>query len=362
LDKLDILILRELTSTACRAYHFNNDFRASFKTIGKKFHVDEDTVKHHVAKLRRLGLWLGWHLRVHPDLLGVLPTSLWLDVPLRFKDDLLGKLKLMDDLIYIWNYVGSLVGVVLHPESTQSLARQVELISRLALAESRFVARIPYPKCTVSLSKVDWEIISSIEGDPRKPYKQIASELGLSTRTVKRRLTRMIEGRALFVVRRTDSKLLEGAISADLLVFYADPVSRAETDRRFATWLDDYLCFAGLWEELGVFRLILPSLHKAHEILRRAKQEQNVRSARIELLQERIEHYELLDEELERKLGASRAGDGAAAAVGSFPAMSNCQIGRIPGVRQLDSPSVPKGGWISAQSPLPAPLTTARAA
>ncbi len=299
MDKLDIKILRELVQG--QAYPYQTDFRRSFRIIGKKFQVDEDTVKNRVEKLRRLGLWEGSWLILNPRLLGLSTVVLAFDVPPQSKDDLMPKLRLIEDVRSIRNYYGSLISMVLYCESEQSIRKRIELISRVSNTEKMLTSSIPYPKCEISLSKTDREIVRNIQRDPRKSYNVIAKELGVSSKTVKRRLERMVEGKALFVVWSANLEAFEGAILADLRVIPDSNESRSEVDQKIISRLEDYLYYSGLWEGLSIFLLIVPSVSKMQETVKWVKEQRGVSNARIDILLERIALFEQSSEALEKK-------------------------------------------------------------
>ncbi len=201
LDKLDIKILRELVQG--EEHFLQPDFRRSLRIIGKKFRVDEHTVKNRIARLRQSGLWQGLLVGLHQDVVGRLNTELSFDVPPDSKDDLIPKLKLVEDAVIIHNYYGSLISVFLFSEGEYSLKNQIELIARISKTEDMVVARGRLPKCEISLSKTDWEIVRIVHRNPKKSYIEVSKELGLSTATVKRRLARMIEGKPCLLSRVT---------------------------------------------------------------------------------------------------------------------------------------------------------------
>ncbi len=299
LDKLDIKILRELVQG--EAYPYQTDFRRSFREIGKKFQVDEDTVKNRVERLRKLGLWEGSWLLVNPKLMGLSNASLAFDVPPESKDELIPKLRLIEDVRTIRNYYGSLITVQLYCESEQSIKKRIELISRISNTEKILTSSIPFPKCEISLSKTDWEIVRNSQRDPRKSYNEISKELDISSKTVKRRLERMVEGKALFVVWSANLEAFEGAILADLRVIHDSIESRGGVDQKIISRLEDYLYYSGLWKGLSVFLLILPSVSKMQEIVKWAKEQRGVSNARIDILLERIVLFEQSSEALEKK-------------------------------------------------------------
>jgi DNA-binding Lrp family transcriptional regulator len=300
LDKLDVKILRELIQD--QSYPILIDFRRSLRIIGKKFSVDEHTVKNRVAKLRQLGLWEGWRLFLNPRLLGIRFYIFWLDIPPHSKDDLLRKLRLIEGVVVINDYHGNVIAVQVYCQDEQSLRKKIELISAMSNSENVAVGEFSLPQCEVSLKSTDWQIARSMLANARKTYNVVGKELGLSTKTVKRRLRRMIEGKALFAGRYTSLKLFKGAVLADLVVLYVNSESRAGVDKKITTQFDDYVYFVGQFIGVGLFRLIIPNLTIADEILSWVKGQSGVRSARVELLKDRIQLYGVLDEQLGRKL------------------------------------------------------------
>ena len=55
------------------------------------------------------------------------------------------------------------------------------------------IMNIPYIQLPEPLSSIDYKILKSLNKDARKPVTDIADEVGLSAKTVKKRLNRMIE-------------------------------------------------------------------------------------------------------------------------------------------------------------------------
>ncbi len=301
LDKLDIKILRELVQG--EEYFLLTDFRRSLRRIGKKFSIDEHTVKNRIARLRQSGLWQGWLVSLHADLVSRTNIELSFDVPPDSKDDLISKLKLVEDAMVIHNYYGSLISIFLFSEGEYSLKNQIELIAKISKTEDIVVAKGRLPKCEINLSKTDWEIVKIVHRNPKKSYTEVSKELGLSTATIKRRLAMLIEGKAVLAILRNNLKIFRGAIPADLRVFYDSPESRGKLVQKIISQLDDYLYFAGIiWDVLGVFRLIVPNVSKMQEIVKQVKQHQGVRNARIDILQERIVLDEKFARVIEKKL------------------------------------------------------------
>ncbi|TLX97677.1 MAG: AsnC family transcriptional regulator [Thaumarchaeota archaeon] len=302
MDSLDVRVCRELFHS--RTGPLDSDFRRSYRSIARKLRIDEVTIRNRIKRFQQSGFLKGWRLIVNPNLLGVKLTQLWFDVrPPSAKDDLVRKLRLIHGALAISDYHGSWMTLIIMYESEGSAKKEFELIARISNAENLVCASIPFPGCTIDLTPTDWRIIKAIQGNPRQSYSVVSREVGISQKTVRRRLQRMIEERALFAVPSWNPQALDGAIMADLIVFYANPESKADLDNRIVSHFDKFLIWTRLSSiDHGFFNLIIGNISKAKEILTWVKEQPGVGSAFVELVQDRIEVYESFNEPVEKKL------------------------------------------------------------
>jgi len=302
-DSLDVRVCRELFRDRTGPV-LQSDFRKSFRSMARRLRVDEVTVRNRIKRFQRSGFLKGWRLIVNPGLLGVRLAQLWFDVrPLSAKDELIRKLSLMHGVLVISDSYGSSLTLVLMYEGEISAKKEFELIARLSNAQSLVRVNIPFPGCAFELAHADWKIIKAIQTDPRQSYSVISRAVGMSQKTVRRRLQRMIDDRALFVIPRLNPKALEGAIIADLVVFYADPRSKTDLDTRIVSQFDEFIISTRLSDiEHGFFNLLIGNISKAKEILAWVNEQPGVGKAFIELVQDRIEVYESFNEPVEKKL------------------------------------------------------------
>jgi predicted HTH transcriptional regulator len=91
-------------------------------------------------------------------------------------------------------------------ESETAFRDELEAIARMSKNENVTRVNIPVPRCAAKLTKTDWEIIKTIQTNPRLSYSLISKEVGVSARTAKRRLEKMIEELALFALPSIDPK------------------------------------------------------------------------------------------------------------------------------------------------------------
>jgi len=302
-DSLDIRVCRELFRDRTGPL-LQSDIRKSYRSIARKLRVDEVTVRNRIKRFQQSGFLKGWQLIVNPGLLGISFAQLWFDVrPPSAKDDLIRKLSLMHGVLAVSDSYGSSLALIMMYEGEISAKREFELIARMSNAESLVRANIPFPGCAIELTHTDWRIIKALQTDPRESYSVISREVGMSQKTVKRRLQRMIEERALFVIPSWNPKVLDGAIIADLVVFYANPGSKTDLDKKIVSRFASLLVSTRLSDiEHGFFNFIIRNLSQAKEILTWVNEQPGVGNAFIELVQDRIEVYESFNEPVDKKL------------------------------------------------------------
>jgi len=266
--------------------------------------VDEVTVRNRIKRFQQSGFLKGYQLIVNPALLGVRLGQLWFDVrPPSGKEDLIRKLSLMHGVLAVSDSYGSSLSLIIMYGDEISAEKEFGLIAMMSNAQSLVHANIPFPGCAIELTHTDWRIIKALHTDPRQSYSVISRKVGISQKTIKRRLQRMIEERALFVIPSWNPKALEGAIIADLVVFYANPGSKTDLDKRIVSHFDNFLVSTRLSDiEHGFFNFIIGNLSTAKEILTWVNHQPGVGRAFLELVQDRIEVYESFNEPLDRKL------------------------------------------------------------
>jgi len=275
--------------------------------MARKLRVDEVTVRNRIKRLQQSGFLKGTRLIVNPGLLGVRVAQLWFDVrPPSAKDDLIRKLSLMHGVLAISDSHGPSLTLVIMYESEISVKKEFELIAEMSNAQNLVRGNIPFPECAIELTHTDWKIIKAIQTDPRQSFSVISREAGMSQKTVKRRLQRMIEEKTLFVIPSWNPKALDGAIIADLVVFYANSGSKADLDQRIVSQFDELLISTRLSDiDHGFFNLMISNISKAKEILAWVNKQPGVGKAFIELVQDRIEVYESFNEPVDKKLTES---------------------------------------------------------
>jgi DNA-binding Lrp family transcriptional regulator len=294
LDSLDLRILKTLLA--------NNGvppgvpmFRKSFRAMAKDLGVDQATIRKRFRKFQEQSILNGWYLGVSPGLSGHAVVNAWFDVGGKSdKGELIERLSTLPDIERVCNYLGPRMSFVLFCRSgadpDESLRRVFRLARPDAVLHKQGVIRLPayQPKET------DLAIISSLREDPWKSYSAVADEVGLSARTVKRRVTRLTEDGAIYTLPNVDLKALQGIIPVELVVDYSSNESRTWTNERIASYLKEGLVFSDSSGPFGYFALTVPNIAQVEQITQWIGQQVGVSAVHTLVLQDVVlnrSHY-----------------------------------------------------------------------
>ncbi len=282
MDKLDVKILREVMQGDPMQTFFpaRASIKPPFRALAEKLGVSENTVRERSQRLS--GFLSAVTLFVNPALFHERIAGLEVLVSDAVsKDEVLEKIRLVQGVFQITDDSGPRAGVVFLFSEETTLRQTVELILRLADARDGVLTELLLPKCDIRPSKVDYRIILSRQEDLAKSNRKIAEELGISSRTVKRRFTRLVDGGAILPHFLLNVGGLEGCVYAKLHVEYRDPGRRAAAESAILSSLDDYIFFTGHLVDFTVFNLLLPNIPSARRVLEQVKRLEGVRSARV---------------------------------------------------------------------------------
>ena len=287
--------------------------------IARNLGLDEDTIRKRVDRLETAGVIKGWLLIPNLGVLGlglkVFIMSVTVEPKLRI-DEMVRKIRLVHGVLRIVREVGDVLVVVLLCESEKEFRKKVELISELVRPkELRTYASEPAINdirltIDVSLTPIDFMIINALRPNPLISYVELAKKLGLSSKTVSKRLSRLMQGNAVFITPDIDYGRLEGASCVDLVVTYTASRFKGEVDGNIARKFQDYLLRAG-WgsANLGHLEFLVPNVRVAQEILDWARGLQGVREVDLKFRLEVLSFFdEVLDEVFGDRISNARQG------------------------------------------------------
>ncbi|MDA4112896.1 MAG: Lrp/AsnC family transcriptional regulator [Thaumarchaeota archaeon] len=288
LDRLDILLAREIADLDANSAG-DPSFRKPIHSIAKKLGVDENTIRSRMERWRKTGYLRGWWLGINPTLLGLQMFQVWLDVhPDSLKSKAIKKIGALNEVGSIKDYFGDSLSVSLYCQTESEFKITLNSISRICNSEKVNWIRSSFPNCQISLSDIDWKIIASLQSNPWKSFTTAGKEVGVSTRTVSRRVLKMAKSNTAFLLVDINPKAMKGAIFADLLVFYENLDAGRKVVERAIKRLDEMIIFREPGANHCVFALQLENISNVKEILHWIRNEPGVSEARLDILEDII--------------------------------------------------------------------------
>ena len=309
MDRIDIKVLGGL-SRGTSSVGGQPVLRGVFGRIAKTLALDEDTVRKRVNRLESAGIFRGWQLVVNPDILGlkVYVARVAASPELGIKEAV-RKIMLVNGVISITREVVDTLGIAIICENERVFRKRVELISELAGTKVLTTFAVDYPKLGVRMSRTDWQIINAFRPNPSIRYSQVAEKLGISSRTVQRKLKKLAVGKAIFFRPIIDFSRFEGASWVSLFVYYASSGFKREIDRRIFGRFQDYILRAG-WGSAshGYFEFISPNVNVLKDIVDWTRGVRGVKELRLDFNYDRLSLYDDALDEIIAKQGQSRIG------------------------------------------------------
>jgi DNA-binding Lrp family transcriptional regulator len=295
LDKLDLGILKELlvNNGVPPGTHV---LRKSFRSMAKDLEVDQGTIRSRIRRFQEQRVLRGWYLGSNPGLTDQSVVYAWLKVePESSKEDVIEKLLSVEDIERVCNYFGPKVSfILLHKNMRNPEAALERLASLTGLGKSvhqQATIRVP----PYDIKRTDTALIDVLRRDPWMPDSAVAKEVGVSTKTVKRKVTTLTEDGAIYMLPIIDLKALQGIIPMELVVDYGSPESKAEVNGLIVSRVKENLVFSNYTGPYGYFALAVPNISQVELITRWVKQLKGVRDAHSDALQDLVlnrKHYE----------------------------------------------------------------------
>lgn len=185
----------------------NTNSRAPFRELAEKLGVSVQAVHKRVRALTETGVILRYTAGLSLKYLKAVPVGISGHTRAASANDAARGLG-QDDSTVLVHVSGNLLSIMVMLRSIGDLDRYVGFLKTSAQMEDLSVSlpsamgftkleRQNVPEGPLELSQLDFRIIRSLRGDARKEVVDIAEEVGISAKTVKRRLERMMEAGAI---------------------------------------------------------------------------------------------------------------------------------------------------------------------
>jgi len=318
MDTLDLRILRALGIQAWSEGQRNlDDLRPA--TLARRFRVRPELVRERISRLESSGVVAGYEIYPNFRHLGLDVTTYHytLEDP-GLKAAAVDEAAEFEGVFGVFGYLGQVVCVDVCHRSPADRARRLSVLGKLMNgARGGVMWERNLPAVTRALDVLDWRIIKALRGDAHRPLEDVAADLGISIRTVRRRFAHLASEGSIDVVANFDPTCIEGNLMVEFHVFLA-PDAPAGTrrgiqdicgDNWFAAWTPPDEAVAGM-----ALVLVGPSVARFEELRAAVEALPGVRSMRV-LVPSRVAYRaNWIDEAIEEKLVGIAIGGRANAA------------------------------------------------
>jgi len=227
----------------------------------------------------------------------------------RRKRTVISQIKLVDGVLLILDLQGDSMQVLIFCEDESAVSRRTQLVSSVAGCDDPLILRnldaLGFHRCNLVPNKTDLMILKSLRKNPRKSLNHIASEIGVSVRTVERRITSMTDKNAFFHMLRLDFQKSD-ALLCSLIVSYKDERRKSKLDPIIASRIEKLFYSATSGKAASVFNFACSNVTEPEILLEWVNDQDGVAQTRMGFIREYILVSDWLDNEIERMI-ASRA-------------------------------------------------------
>lgn len=220
MDTIDFKILKLLKRNS----------RSSFLSIASSLDLSGRAVQTRIERMINDGVILSFDIGFDGSLLGLNAHILKVTVKGDFlKSKLLTELKKIKNIYFVTFNIDNNLTILFHYDSLKDLEKTIEKIGFIKYIE-KIEPQIPrsHHSTEIKLSPTDWKIIHSLNHNARKKNHEIAKELDVSTKTIKRRLDRLIIENVIFFTIDVDISKANGYIIYVLSIGLEIGVKREE--------------------------------------------------------------------------------------------------------------------------------------
>lgn len=272
--------------------------RKSYSEIANRLGIDEETVRNRLRRMREGGFLLGWRLFPNPQLMDRESVFLYMSLKRsESSDEAIRRLSACEGVVTITKLLGNNLLVMVLDDRDH---RSVEEIENLAIHESTVKAPgMKLPDTSFRMTSLDWRIVAGMGRNAELPVAAIAAELGISARTVKNRLNRMMDSSAIFIMPLTDVRKTVG-VAYQLIVESCDG-RLGEVDRLVSGRIRNIVFKAFDSTRNVIFGFTGRNLAEGSQIEKWISEQPEVCSARLNIVEEVIYVFGWLDDEARKR-------------------------------------------------------------
>ena len=185
MDEIDLLIQQKLLENS----------RLTYRELAEITDISVSAVHKRLKKMEEEEIITAYNARPSILALNYLPVLIFGTSSAKSIDALCKELGQHESIFSITIASGKFLYISAHLKNISELQEYGSYVSRVAQISDPTIGIFgaPYESFPESLTNIDYKILKSLNRDARKPIIDIAEEVGLSAKTIKKRLDRMIE-------------------------------------------------------------------------------------------------------------------------------------------------------------------------
>lgn len=275
--------------------------RESYVDVARKLGVDEETVRNRLRRLKESGFLLGWRLMPNPSLFGrsSIMQHLAFDGP-SAKEDAIPRLKKMDGVVVIASLYAPDLLVTLFDDGSHAASRKLAALGAKGPTEWHGMG---LPQTAFRMTPTDWQIAGLMLRDAERSVAEVAAQVKVSVRTVKRRLDSMMAASAIFIMPMVDQAKSSGVSYQVMLE--SQEGRKSEVDRIVTGRIGNLVFKAADSSNNLIFGFSGKNVAEGKELLDWARKQPAVKSVRINIVDEVVYAFDWLEREVTGRAGVN---------------------------------------------------------
>lgn len=274
--------------------------KRSYADVARKLGVDEETIRNRMKRLKDSGFLVGWRLLPNPALFGRRSIMQYLTFgSVTAKERAIAKVERMDGVIVAASLYETGLLVTLFDDAERSSSRDLDSLG--AERESAELSGMGLPQTSFRMTPTDWQIARLMLRNAERSIADVASEVRISARTVKRRLDRMMSASAIFIMPMIDQARSSG-ISYQVLVESEDG-EKSEVDMLVTPRIPNLIFKTSDSSSTMIYGFSGRNIPEGKELLDWLRRQRGVRSATINIVDRVVYVFDWLEREAARLAG-----------------------------------------------------------
>ena len=280
--------------------------RISYSSLGKKIGLTAKSVKARVKKMQSSGVIDSFIVKVNPLVLGYSKFCiLVLRINSKAGDEkhIRRSLNLLGDILYTGHVLGNIstFKLAVKKEAEEKLELLVDVIGQDLLIQNQTVV---FPSIREPPTYTDFKIMRCLLANPRMEISDIAEKISMSSKTVARRLEKMIEDHVLDFTVQCNFTAIRGYIVSLVSAKTEKGSYRKVLERSYADLKDSFCVYSPMLSQQDVIYWLFFSkdVFALDSIIKGIESHAGVRKVDVFIPISIEYHKEVIRKEIERKL------------------------------------------------------------